>query len=90
MGDVGVGMEVEAMTDRICYECKHCFWISSTRAYSDLTPGDPGEMGCDKKHWREYIQDGSTLELSDLAKNILLAETCADFSAAPWAREKKP
>jgi len=82
---------------RICYECVHCDFITGLRGWSEYTPACPAQIYCNRWHWSHTIgwvtdDDNDAYELSEpsfdnLASNILKAETCPDFKAAPWARE---
>lgn len=75
------------LPDRICYECVFLEYNEAMPRYSELTPGDSAELRCQKGHW--YIITEYAPDMSELAKNIRLADTCADFKPARWARELK-
>ena len=62
---------------KVCLFCAHYCLDPGERAYSELTPGGPGETGCRKGHWRIGPSDGDE---RDLRKEMQRAAKCPDYA----------
>lgn len=61
---------------RVCWGCKHVFFMNSDPGYSEFTPGTQFWFNCNKNYW-DFNPDNDSLD--DFRKCLMSAERCADF-----------
>jgi hypothetical protein len=62
--------------NRICWSCRHVWFIAGSPGYSEMTPGSDFELSCWKDYW---AFDNNEDSLSDFRTKLQSAERCADF-----------
>lgn len=66
-----------------CIACPH-FIFDSGWGGSDVTPGDPPRIGCEKNHWLMGMYEGPDTVLISTS----FAEKCPDYSVSDLAKSK--
>ena len=64
---------------RLCVLCKHFDFSGGSPGYSELTPGDSGDMSCDKKVWPRGMD---YLDTQGYRTRMLTAVSCEWFELA--------
>lgn len=65
---------------RICLACKHFSFSSGSPGYSSWTPGSPGHVECDKRHW-----NGTDMSAEEFFAANMMAKTCVDYTLSKLA-----
>ena len=60
-----------------CLDCRHLDLVTPTPAYSEWTPGDPGEWVCRKGMYR--LGEAEAFDKRTLREKIVMAATCTEF-----------
>ena len=64
--------------ERICWNCKHLFFIGATPGYSEVTPGGQSELRCEKQVFGETcLEDIGTMD--ELRNLLSTAKKCEKF-----------
>lgn len=66
------------MLNKVCYNCKHIYVSAPVPDWSDVTPGSPFRMGCDKGHW--YFDPDEDTNIQSIRECLETATNCADFT----------
>ena len=64
---------------KLCLDCRHFEFSWPTPCYSELTPGDAGEITCYKGHFRLSECDDKPTTGPLLKSVFMRAESCADY-----------
>ena len=63
---------------KLCIWCEH-FNFDSGWGGTDVTPGDPAELECNKGHWN---LNGMYLGVNEYRRCMLTAQKCPDYQLA--------
>jgi hypothetical protein len=58
-----------------CLDCTHFYFSPYERGYSEYTPGQEMNLGCNKDHWDRE----SCYSEEDFRNNMMSAKTCKDY-----------
>ena len=70
---------------RTCYSCRHLRVDTEIPAYSEVTPGEPFAMKCEKGHWS--VRPWTEVEPGEMEANLMRFAACPDKAWAAWTSE---
>lgn len=71
----------------LCYTCIHMRVDEYVPDWSDITPGNPFAMYCNKRHWEFNPEAATTISLQLCLEHAL---TCPDYTDAQYVNLNEP
>ena len=72
-----------SMPTQTCWHCKHFRFSTEEPDYSELTPGSPASMSCEKKMWKDGTRTLTPMDTDgDFAKAMEIGFACTQFEVS--------